>query len=143
MTMKLYHVSTIVREYRRHKNVLFEWFYESYGTRDLPFAELLVDYDPSDDEFNVYRRSAVDELFTEQQAEALKAYIDSWYCGTVTTICEAALPVERGRCGCSVLPVGGLTGFLDLYDDPAYTLPFRVAAHYDLRPCELAEQEDG
>ena len=138
--MKLYSVSTIVKEYRGHSDVVFTWFRDQPD--DLrPYMELIEDYDP-DNRARAYPECAIDEYFTENEATALKAYLDRSYPESVTTIDEVKLPIPWNSIDYRAIPVGGGTGFLELWERPSYALPFRVCGYFDLRACTAVDEPD-
>jgi hypothetical protein len=133
---KLYSVMTKVPEFRGCKDVTFSWFFAGErkpGERD--YAALISGYDPSD-ELAFYARLAVDELFTEQEATALKAFLDEHREGGETIILEEKRPLGRNIAGVSSIAVGGGDDFLQFRNCP---LPFKVEGYFNLRHCELAD----
>ena len=92
--MKLYQVTTIVKEFDDCKDVSFHWFRHDRGERRA-YGELIENYDPSDDHA-AYGEGAIDELFTEIEATALKEYLDREHADSgVTTIEEVHLPISN------------------------------------------------
>ena len=134
--MKLYRAHTIVEEYGGCKDVTFCWFRCGPG-EPRPYAELIDDYDPSDDGC---AEGAIDELFTATEANALKAYLDQEHGHEgVTTIKEARLPIPNNMMGVGAIPVGGGDGFQMLNREPAYNLSFKVWGYFNLVGRELAD----
>ena len=130
--MKLYRVHTIVKQFHGCQNVPFDWF--GCDRREpRPYAELIEGYWPSDLDQEV----AIDEMFTEVEAIALKEYLDREHGGAgVTTIEEVPLPIPDSSIGIGAIPVGGGTDFHMLDKEPNYSLPFKAWAYFDLRGCE-------
>jgi hypothetical protein len=139
--MKLYRVTTIVKEYDGCKNVAFAWF--KSDSRDIgrrrPYADLIADYDPSMRTIG-YAEEAIEELFTEDEAKQLVAYLDREKHGDQeTTIEEQVLPIPNNFCGCSPNGVGGGDDYYMLDQRPDYSLPFKVWGYFDLVGCELVD----
>ena len=130
--MKLYRVHTVVKQFHGCQNVPFDWF--GCDRREpRPYPELIQGYSPSDLDQEV----AIDEMFTEVEAIALKEYLDREHGGAgVTTIEEVSLPIPDSSIGIGAIPVGGGTDFHMLDKEPNYSLPFKAWAYFDLRGCE-------
>ena len=136
--MRLYHVSTIAKEYHGCRDVAFDWFRCERG-EPRPYAELIENYDPGDD--MGYAEGAIDEMFTEAEAVALKAYLDREHGGAVvTTIKEGRLPLPANNMGVGAIPVGGGDDFYMLNRArPQYDLPFKVWGYFNLVGRELVD----
>jgi hypothetical protein len=136
--MKLYRVTTIVKEFHDCKDVPFHWFRHDRGKR-CAYDELIENYDPSDHDARD-AEGAIDELFTDIEANMLKEYLDQEHGGAgTTTIAEVHLPIARNSMGVGAIPVGGGDDFYMLSKEPAYTLPFEAWAYFDLVDCALAD----
>src|ERR1700730_80943 len=136
--MKLYRVTTIVKKFHDCKDVPFVWFRADPGERRA-YVELIEKYDPSD-QYACYPEGAIDELFTDIEANVLKEYLDQEHGGAgATTIAEVHLPIARNSMGIGAIPVGGRTDFYMLSKEPTYTLPFDAWAYFDLRGCAPAD----
>jgi hypothetical protein len=80
-----------------------------------------------------YTTEALEELFTLDEAEALKAYLDKRHDGAGTTdIVEVKLPIPFNSAGFGAHGVGRSADFYMLDRDEGYDLPFRAWAYYDL-----------
>jgi hypothetical protein len=81
--MKLYLVNTLANECGGCRDVYFDWFHCGPGEPrpPRPYAEVIANYDPGDD--MGYAEDAIDEMFTEAEAVALKAYLDREHGGAV------------------------------------------------------------
>jgi hypothetical protein len=120
-TMKLFDVTTVLKQYDGCKDVGFHWFRDD-KPEGRPYAELISGYDP---EFSFAPEERIDELFTEDEAAQLKAHLDQQYGKAgVTTITEAALPIANNQTGAGSIAVGGGNDFLRLRS----FLPFKVRA---------------
>ena len=136
--MKLYRVTTIVKEFCDCKDVPLHWFRHDRGERRA-YGELIENYDSSDDHA-AYGEGAIDELFTEIEATALKEYLDREHTDSgVTTIKEMHLPISNNLAGFGAMAVGGGDGFYMLSTEPTYTLPFEARGYFDLVDRELAD----
>jgi len=93
-------------------------------TRQLPYAELIHNYDPSK-QHNSYVEHALDEYFTEDEVKALKAYLEQRYSGVTHIIAEVELPMP------DCFPVGLCEGpHITLGSRcPDYNLPFESRAY--------------
>jgi len=89
-----------------------------------------------------YAEEAIDELFTEDEANQLAAYLDAFGEEHVTTIKEAALPIPKNMMGVGAIPVGGGDDFYMLCKQQEYFLPFEVWGYFDLVGCELIDGRD-
>jgi len=133
--LDLYGVNTIVKEYGGCRNVLFIWLRS--GKSNRPYAELIENYDPQDP----YAESAIDELFTADEANALKDYLDQHHGGEgSTTITKADLPIPNNVVGLDCIGVGGGNDFYSLYKEPEYSLPFMIEGYFNLVGCELIDE---
>ena len=151
--MKLYSVTTIVTNYHGCKNVAFKWFRCDPPPEPRPYAELIADYrlgEPYNSE------GAIDEAFTEAEAEALKTYLDANYGDAGTTaVARMKLPMANNVMGWGEMAVGGVMtihgdgsysyaagdDFYMLDKDANYSLPFKACGYFDLEGCERAEGE--
>jgi hypothetical protein len=134
---ELFYVRTRVSEFRGCKDVLFEWLRDDEITQ-RPYAELIEGYEPDNDG---YAQGAIDELFTLDEANALKAYLDQHHGEHgETTVQRVDLPYRNNVIGVLAEPVGGGDDFYSLWKSPEYSLPFKVVAYFDLRGCELVDE---
>jgi hypothetical protein len=137
---KLYHVTTVVKEYNGHKNVSFKWFFAGMRHSRLPYTELIAGYDPDDEDIH-YPEGAVDEMFTEDEANQLKSYLDREHGGSGTTSIKAAeIPIPKNTISAGALPVGGPQDLYQLQNEDRYDLPFEVMGYFDLRQHELIDK---
>ena len=87
------------------------------------------------DEKNPYIQSLAEETFTEEEADKLIAFMESFK-DTKAEKVPALKPTEGGI-GVGALPVGGGDGFYMLDKADEYDLDFKVWAYYDIRREEL------
>ena len=98
--------------------------------------ELLEPYGFTPDNLNyLYIKSQAEETFTEEQADKLIAFMESFK-DTKAEKVPALKPTEGGI-GVGALPVGGGDGFYMLDKADEYDLDFKVWAYYDIRREEL------
>jgi hypothetical protein len=128
---ELFRVSTVVPEYDGCRDVHFEWF----RTEPRPGFPYWLVIDGYDDDART--EGAIDELFTREEADALKSYLDT-YPG-LTTIARADLPYPNNIIGQGARAVGGGDDFYSLHRADGYPLAFKVAGYFNLRGCELVE----
>jgi hypothetical protein len=134
--MKLFCVNSVVKSFNGCRDVPFSWFIVFDIDRPRrPYAELIRNYDPSDEHIG-YAEDAVDELFTLEQAEQLKDYLDCEFSDggeNTNTIMEVTLPMSS---------VGGGDDFYMLDKTPGYPLPFKVQGYFNLVGCDLEDGSD-
>jgi hypothetical protein len=138
--MKLYEVSTVTSAYHGCRDVKFIWFRCPRGDEPArPYSELIENYDPEKKQY--YEEGAIDELFTFDEANALKEYLDREHGSQgVTEIKEAKLPCPQNAIGIGAMSVGGGDDFYTLNEEKAYSLPFKVWGYFNLRGCELVDE---
>jgi hypothetical protein len=101
----LYYVHTVVKEYAGCKDIKFSWFRNEKS--DRPYAELVKDHNPNE-AMAAYSELAVDELFTFDEANALKQYLDRHHgAEDETTIEKAEIPLANNVGGIGAIGVGG------------------------------------
>ena len=86
-----------------------------------------------------YAKSLAEETFTEEQADKLIAFMESFK-GTKAEKRPALKPTEAGL-GVGALPVGGDDGFFMLDKTDEYDLPFKVWAYFK-ESLESTPEED-
>jgi len=134
--IELFSVHTIVEEFSGHSNVKLSWFrLENRKVPAVSYAEVIRDYN-SDDFFAPYAESALDELFTCDEAEALKAYLEEHHDDSATFIKKCDLPLDKDVGGFRAIPTGGGPDNYPLWRERWYTLPFKVEGFFDLRNYE-------
>ena len=133
---KLYTVTTVVPEFKGHRDVSISWFVAKRASPvQRPYAELIADCDAAKEDHQ-YAEEAIDELFSD--AEAL-SFVD-WLKGSgratdeSTKIVEATLPIPENVVALGAIPVGGPQDTLDLAENAE--LGFTVSGYFDLRAHE-------
>src|SRR5262249_51414185 len=103
-----------------------------------PYAELIEGYDKNPE---FYAEDYIDSLFTEAEANQLKAYLDREHGDdSVTTIEEVSFPVVNNIAGVGSMAVGGADDFYMLTKEPSYDLPFQAWGYFDLVDTEPADK---
>jgi hypothetical protein len=139
--LKLFRVSSRTAEFDGIKNVSFEWFRsKTVRERRAHYADLIAEYDPKH-EHAYFAEARVEELFTEDEAKLLKAYLDEVHGDgdTTTMITEKSCPICFNEMGLSTIPIGGGQSCYLLYKERWYNLPFQVEGYFDLRGCEKVD----
>jgi hypothetical protein len=143
--MNLYHIRSTVKQFKGFKNVDITWFMARRQQPVAPYADLIVDYaELKRDEDRWMAEENVDEMFTEDEAHALLAWLNE-HRRAAHVLLPQAMPI-RARTddgalliGMGAIPVGGLQDFL-IPNETDWNLPFKVLGYYDLR---FYEQVDG
>jgi hypothetical protein len=138
--MKLFHVNSTAKEFSDCKDVHFHWFrsHAQLPTRE-PYAELIKDYDPNADLIG-YAEDYIESLFSAEEAEQLKEYLDRKHGHEgPTTITEAELPCQANIISFGAMAVGGKDDFYRLCNEAEYSLPFKVWGYFNLLGCELID----
>jgi hypothetical protein len=136
--LRLYLVTTLMREFMGCKDVELIWFRDEQKERQHLYSRLIQNYDPTTDNF--YAEGYIEELFTAGEAEKLKDYLDEINgLEDTTTISEVPLPIQPNTAGVGSMCVGGGSDFLMMYRTPGYPLPFKVTAYFDLVGRELLD----
>jgi hypothetical protein len=128
------------------------WFFRSLRelTAPPPDFDYLVaflrqrrtsyDYNPNE-AMAAYSELAVDELFTFDEANALKQYLDRHHGDEdETSIEKAEIPLPNNVGGIGAIAVGGGDDFYELHKERQYSLPFKVEGYFNLVGCELIDE---
>ena len=92
-------------------------------------------------EKNFYLASAVDELFTREEAEAFVAYLKERYGDDTARMWEYPTPVPACNMGLGDIPVGGGVSTCLVQWKEGYPFDFEVEGYYDLRDLEPTHRE--
>ena len=91
----------------------------------------------------LYAEGFVEELFTWDEAQQLKGYLERRQRDVgETVIKEVSLPVENCWMGFHARAVGGGDDFYMLSEHPEYSLPFKVLGYFNLVGCTLIDNGD-
>jgi hypothetical protein len=139
--MKLYSVRTTAKQYLGCRDVVFQWFRHEPQSR-RPYADLIRDYEPGNWAMP-YAECFVEELFTRDEAQQLKGYLERHYRDEGETVIEeVSLPIENCWMGFRARAVGGGDSFYMLSEGPEYSLPFKVWGYFNLVGCTLVDNGD-
>lgn len=132
---KVYHVTSILKEWHNYKEVPFSWFLIDRKKPLIPYEKGIKNYKKG----NVYQESAIDELFTKQEAKRLVAYLEKEHKDDTLKISidEQKLPIANNILAYGCIPVGGMNDFYMLDKEKNYNLPFKVWGYFDLRNSKL------
>jgi hypothetical protein len=135
--MKLFKLSTITPELHGYRGVHISWIVWSRDMRvKRPYSEMITNYNGNaPDRF--YPEGAINELFSGDEAAAWIAWVQE-HRGSNVTIRDAVLPIPFNTMAMGDAPLGGENDVLMMWEDPKYSLPFKVGGFYDLRRCERA-----
>jgi hypothetical protein len=141
--IKLFCVRTAVKEFHGHRNVMLEFFVEGRkqrlfgpdGSLGIAYSDVIKDYDVSD-YCARYAEGAVEECFTEAEANEFIAWTKQHRNDHGAMITPVTLPISKNSMGCGAVPVGGLVDHLMVGEAEDYDLPFKVYGYFDLRQCE-------
>jgi hypothetical protein len=137
MAATLYRVQTRTDAIEGYDDVLITWVAAGREVPPAPYAEVTEGLD-SGDEADLFRRNAVEELFTFEEAEAWAAYLKRHYSNESVEVVEQPLPLPGDAIALSDMPVGsGVDQILALREED-YPFSFPVYGCYDLRE-QLAE----
>lgn len=145
MTTKLYRVKSVYKKLKGFTNVPFYWFYGGRRTPARPYADLIANYgeDVEGDVLHRHRElseNAIDELFTEDEAKQLVAYLqheeEDGDQATIT-VEEEPLPISNNSIPIAYAPCNRETGIVKLAENAGYSLPFKVAGRFNLADGEL------
>jgi hypothetical protein len=125
----LYHVYSVVDNfpYRSvyYDNLKISWFMVGREEPQVPFEEVIVNYEKLSLSTRVHPENFIKELFTREEAELLKSYLDSpGKFSAVVEVCR--LPVSEHSRGYRDFPPAPGIDFFILPDRENYNLPFRV-----------------
>lgn len=138
MTIKLYRVTTIVKEFDKYKRVPIEWAcIPEQSSRPRPYYQLIESCEQMGT--ILYAFEAIDELFTEEEARTLVTYLVRDRDEIFNSIIPVKLPIPLNSVGLDALRKHNFS----LYATPGYPLPFKVQGFPDFDACEpLAPDDD-
>jgi hypothetical protein len=125
-----FRVNTTIPEYGHHKDVTFYWFKKTITRRRQALYEVLInDYNVKEN--NAYAEWAIEELFSADEAAALKAYLDAVHGDAGTTVIEPVELPMRKSFPFNAIEAGGGVDYYELCREPEYNLPFEVWGFFD------------
>jgi len=135
--MNLYRIHTITDDFREADGVEITWVAVGREAPPAPYAEAIRDPLPGSESYRYqrsrYQQSAVDELFTHEEAEAWVAYLRKHYGDESAEIVEQPLPLTGDAMGLTDLPLGGGQDLLVPAKEDDYPFSFEVYGYYDFR----------
>jgi hypothetical protein len=105
MAAKLYRVQTRTDAIQGYAGVLITWTAAGRDAPPAPYADVIEGLG-SGDEADLFRRQAVDELFTFEEAEAWVAYL-RMHSYESSEVVEQSLPIPENAVALADMPVGG------------------------------------
>lgn len=132
MTPKLYHGHMLVPEWNGQRNVFLILLHGHRQNPAVDYAQVIEGYDALPEEDRIYPITYVDELMTQNEAEAVQSYMAERY-GWDVTLAEQDVPVPANEAGFSAIPGSRLNGIFDFEASPETPLPFPIMGYYDLR----------
>ncbi len=140
-----YFVTAMVKEYM-HRNYIFKDVEMTIFQWDMPEEEAIRLLEPlsftpsSSGDWWQYAISQAEETFSEEQAKELIPFLEQ-YPGTKVDIKPATIPIEHGI-GVGAISVGGFSDFYVFFEEPGYSLGFKVVGYYNLVSCEFEPNPD-
>jgi hypothetical protein len=140
-----YFVTAKVKEYL-HRNYIFRDVEMTIFQWDMPEEEAIsllvpLGFTPgSSGDWWQYVTSQAEETFSEEQAKELIPFLEQ-YPGTQVDIKPATKPIEHGI-GVGAISVGGFSDFYAFFEEPSYSLGFKVVGYYNLESCEFEPNPD-
>jgi hypothetical protein len=131
----LYHVYSVANKflYRSifYDNLKINWFVKDREMPQVPFETVIENYSGLTASARVHPENFVKELFTLQEAEALKLYLNS--SEMLNAIIERCrLPVNEHASGYRDFPAAPGTDFIALHEKQSCTLPFKVEGIFNI-----------
>ena len=130
-TTKLFHVRTIMKEFDGYKNVPVDWIcVPERSARPRPYYQLIEGGEQL--ALAPYAFEAIDEMFSEDEARQLIAYLVRGHGEEFNTITTVKLPIPRNSVSLDALRKYRFS----LDKAPGYSLPFKVAGYPLYDGCE-------
>jgi hypothetical protein len=143
--VRLFSAYSIVDNYCGRDRVRFNWIYLDRQCSVAPYEGLINGYKNIDERIRPCFEAHIDELFTEDEVEALESFLTESL-GTNLHKTEEALPSSSLFVPMPYrdVPTGIGRGFYHFPDVDCSMLPFKVCAYFDLRNCppSIALQRD-
>lgn len=132
MKSELFAVTSTVPVFKHRgaefKDVTIDWF---VSDRKKPVVDLRdwIDFEKASDPY--YSMNAVNELFTQKEAEQLKKYLLDAH-GDDNVQIHPASPVHDDVMPWGAISFGGPRDFVKLTNDDEYSLPFEAEGHFSV-----------
>jgi hypothetical protein len=138
---RLFKAHTVTDNFKGCKGVWIDWFVLSRDKPlDLPYSELVEGHDDGSDAY-FDSREAINELFTADEAQAFKAYIESTNTPEMVIVEPARLPYSLNTMPIRAIPLGGPQDSLMIWKRDGYPLRFRVEGYFDIRSAQTGNAE--
>jgi len=133
MSNKLYRAYSLVDDHPDLGNVCFAWFYHLRKKPVAPYQDLIEGYHALNEAEKGNAKRDLNELFTDDEAQAVGAYLKHEY-GFESFLIEKPLPLNpKDMTDEATLKIERDTGAIYmLAAEPGYSLPFEVWAYYHL-----------
>lgn len=136
---KIFSVNSLVKNFqyqgKYYEEIKINWFVLERKIPLVPYAEAIQDYTQLDEKERAFPEEYLNELFSREEADALKKYLDRQP-NTTTHIEKIELPVMPNVSGCRRLAAGSGNDFLALHKGKNYPLPFKVEGYFSVRFAE-------
>src|SRR5215204_6839507 len=133
MAATLYRVHTRTDAIEGYDDVLITWAAEGRTSPVAPYVDVIEGLG-SGDHADLFRRNAVDELFTFEEAEVWVAYLQRHYSSSESSeVVEQPLPLPPNAVALSEMPVGSGVDQIMPVREEDYPFSFHVYGCYDLR----------
>jgi hypothetical protein len=154
----LFQLSSIVDNFYGRDGVTVEWFRAAREQPQVPYEELILDYDLLLDHYLMhyqgpsleyatslrkYDERYVCELLTEIEVEQLQEYVARTR-GCESAIRELSTPIPHRdlKPPFGETPLGPDQGRYELWAEEGYDLPFKIEGFFDLRGCSPSIELD-
>ncbi len=134
-------ISGVNYEDKKYDNVLFNWFVIDRKDLQIPGENAIINYNTLLEDNREKAELYIKELFTKEEADALKNLLDSLTNG-FTGIEEINLPIPDNLKNYNSLSPGNGIGFTDFYKRKNYNLPFKVRALFNINDAEESISAD-
>ncbi len=125
MAATLYRVQTRTDAIGGYDDVLITWAAAGRTSSVAPYADVIEGLG-SGDHADLFRRNAVDELFTFEEAEVWVAYLQRHYSNESSEVVEQPLPLPPNAGALSDMPVGSGVDQIMPVREEDYPFSFQV-----------------
>ena len=112
---------------------------------EAEYREMIEGYDDLDETSKTYSKGYIDEDFTKDEAEKVRAYFKTLIeKGEKITIRKAELPIRGNYMPMGAMSFGGSDGLIKFYKSKSYPLEFKILGCYsilNLKPVDVDKQE--
>lgn len=112
---------------------------------EAEYREMIEGYDDLDETSKTYSKGCIDENFTKDEAEKVRAYFKTRIeKGEKITIRKAELPIPGNYMPIGAMSFGGSNDLISIYKSKSYPLEFKILGYYsilNLKPVDVDKQE--